>query len=277
MCVTAIAYFVHPKYPFVLLFNRDEVFERPVSEIAEWTDEWEGIVAGRDLMAGGTWLGMNHDGKFVAVTNFRDSNTQTEQQKVPSIAVELDNRGAFLSRGLIPLQILRKNVNIVGELENLWEERSRYRSFNLLAGDVKGSGLYYFSVNQTENAFNGLKQLEQGLHCMSNTDISNNWKRTTTLKDELDCFLKNHEEFSPLDLLPLLTPELASNEPTQRAVSVFYKSNPINIGEKTISFGTVSSTIITVSISNEVNILERTWSRDQLSYADTSKSFYIST
>ena len=71
MCVVALAYRVHPDWPIILIGNRDEFHARPAAPLHAW-DDGSGIVAGRDLQAGGTWLGVHtQSGRAVVVTNVR--------------------------------------------------------------------------------------------------------------------------------------------------------------------------------------------------------------
>src|SRR5687768_14784466 len=71
MCVIYFAYETHPDHPLILLANRDEFYDRPAAAAAYWKDHPE-IYAGRDMMAGGTWLGITRSGRIAAVTNYRD-------------------------------------------------------------------------------------------------------------------------------------------------------------------------------------------------------------
>ena len=57
MCVIFFAYQVHPDFPLVLLANRDEFYNRPTEKARHW-DDFPDILAGRDLVGGGTWLGV---------------------------------------------------------------------------------------------------------------------------------------------------------------------------------------------------------------------------
>ena len=75
MCLIVFAHHAHPKYPFILLANRDEYYERPTLEMGFWEEEPD-LIGGRDLRAGGTWLAMNRSGAFAAVTNVRASILQ---------------------------------------------------------------------------------------------------------------------------------------------------------------------------------------------------------
>ncbi|MCP4236515.1 MAG: NRDE family protein, partial [Aestuariibacter sp.] len=71
MCLILIALQQHKDYPLVVIANRDEFYARP-TRAAHWWDDEPDIFAGRDLTAGGTWLGINRRGRFAAVTNFRE-------------------------------------------------------------------------------------------------------------------------------------------------------------------------------------------------------------
>ena len=70
MCLILVAWRVHADYPLVLAANRDEFHARPAAPAAWW--QQPRILAGRDLSAGGTWLGVARDGRFAALTNYRD-------------------------------------------------------------------------------------------------------------------------------------------------------------------------------------------------------------
>ena len=71
MCVVAFAWNAHPRWRLLLAGNRDEFHARPTAALAAW-DDGSGIVAGRDLEAGGTWLGVDGRGRCALVTNVRD-------------------------------------------------------------------------------------------------------------------------------------------------------------------------------------------------------------
>ena len=68
MCLILLAYRVHPDFPLIVAANRDEYYARPTAPAAVWPDE-SGILAGQDLQAGGTWLGVTAGGRFAAIAN----------------------------------------------------------------------------------------------------------------------------------------------------------------------------------------------------------------
>ena len=70
MCLILIAYQTHPKYPLILLANRDEFYSRPTAQASFWSEDPE-ILGGKDLQAGGTWMGINKSGNIAALTNYR--------------------------------------------------------------------------------------------------------------------------------------------------------------------------------------------------------------
>ena len=92
MCLIVFAHHAHPKYPFILLANRDEYYERPTLEMGFWEEEPD-LIGGRDLRAGGTWLAMNRSGAFAAVTNVRASILQPNAK----------------SRGHLPIDFLKSS------------------------------------------------------------------------------------------------------------------------------------------------------------------------
>ncbi|NNK38667.1 MAG: hypothetical protein HKP03_09315, partial [Xanthomonadales bacterium] len=70
MCLILFAWRAHPRYPLVVAANRDEFHDRPTAAADFWADE-PGLLAGTDLQAGGTWLGITRAGRFAAITNYR--------------------------------------------------------------------------------------------------------------------------------------------------------------------------------------------------------------
>lgn len=113
MCLIVIGWRVHERHRLVVAANRDEFHDRPAARAAFWDDKPE-VLAGRDLQAGGTWMGVARNGRFAAVTNYRGGSE-------PGAA---ESRGALVTRYLegtdVPVLAARK---------------SEYSGFNLLASD----------------------------------------------------------------------------------------------------------------------------------------------
>ncbi|MGQ0545648.1 MAG: NRDE family protein [Betaproteobacteria bacterium] len=142
MCLILLAWRAHPMMPLAVAANRDEFHGRPAVAAAFWTDR-PGILAGRDLEAMGTWMGVARSGRFAAVTNYRGA-------KEPSAA---ESRGAlvtrFLESGQAPGPYMQSLVP------------QKYSGFNLLASD--GEELWWMS-----NRDGAPRRLEPGIYGLGN-------------------------------------------------------------------------------------------------------------
>ena len=143
MCLIVLAWRVHPDLPLIVAANRDEFHARPTAPAAFWEDH-PALLAGRDLEARGTWMGVSRSRKFAAVTNYRGA-------KEPR-AVE--SRGALVSRFL-------SNGSRPGEyIESL--KAGLYSGFNLLASDAE-------ELWWTSNRDGAPRRLEAGIYGLGNT------------------------------------------------------------------------------------------------------------
>ena len=82
MCLILFAYNVHPSYRLILAANRDEFYERPSTPADFWIKHPQ-VLAGLDLKGKGTWLGVTKEGKFAAITNYRDPASWKDSSAVP--------------------------------------------------------------------------------------------------------------------------------------------------------------------------------------------------
>lgn len=155
MCIAAVAWRAHPKWPLCILANRDERHDREAAPLASWGDG-SGIVAGRDLESGGTWLGMSEAGRFALITNVHDPDAR--HPAPPS-------RGAlvtdWLARGKRP------------------DDARRYDPFNLIVGDSHGCRWI------TNNPAEATAELPPGIHGVSNGPMSAPWPKVRSLNATL--------------------------------------------------------------------------------------------
>jgi len=128
MCLLVVAWLSHPRYRLVIASNRDEFHDRPAAPL-EWWSDVPGVLAGRDLRARGTWLGVELGGRCALLTNFRDAE--------PAPQGEAPSRG-----GLVP-GFLAGDASPAGYLEELQGRASAFAGFNLLVGDRQA--LHYYS------------------------------------------------------------------------------------------------------------------------------------
>jgi len=158
MCLIAFQWDPSGETPLVVAANRDEFFARPTAPMA-W---WEGgrILAGRDLQAGGTWLGVGPGGRFAALTNHRDPSK---------------TRPGRATRGLLPVRFLEADHTAAAFLEELRPVAGRYNPFNLLLYD--GRDLLGF-----ESRRDRVVSFTPGIHAFSNGDFDEPWPKVERLK-----------------------------------------------------------------------------------------------
>ncbi|WHZ19399.1 MAG: putative NRDE family protein [Rhodanobacteraceae bacterium] len=176
MCVIAFAWNIHPRWRLLLIGNRDEVHARPSAPLARWTDA-PGLIAGRDLEAGGTWMGVRAPDRAAVVTNVRDPRASQD--------------GA--SRGWLVSDFLRGEETAGRHADALAGDAARYRPFNLLLFDRAGAR---FVSNHPATR---MCAIEPGVHGLSNGDLDAPWPKvrraSAVLRDWLDA---GSEDFAPL-------------------------------------------------------------------------------
>jgi uncharacterized protein with NRDE domain len=142
MCLILLAWKAHPRFPLVVAANRDEFHGRAASPAGFWRDQPQ-ILAGRDLEAKGTWMGLSRDGRFAAVTNYRGGTEPRAEKSRGALVVE------FLSGRLAPNEYLKA---VPGKV---------FSGFNLLASD--GEELWWMS-----NRDGAPRQLAPGVYGLGN-------------------------------------------------------------------------------------------------------------
>jgi uncharacterized protein with NRDE domain len=164
MCLALIAYRTHPRYPLVLAANRDEFHARPAQALHWWNDGVR-MLAGRDLQAGGSWLGLDGAGRIALVTNYRD----------PSIP-----RPEGISRGSLIGEFLGGARN-ASEFAHATAARARdFSGFNLLAMDREG--LAYVTSHPEPEA----RMLAPGIYGLSNRQLDTPWPKLLRARDRFE-------------------------------------------------------------------------------------------
>lgn len=252
MCLAAIAWQSHPRYRLVLAANRDEFHARPTLPINLWPDR-EGLLAGRDLQGGGTWLGLHRSGRFGLITNFRD---RVSPPQAPT-------------RGELVPDFLDSPETPEGYLAPLAASAQRYAGFNLLLGDLQN--LWYASNRHPEFA----KPLTAGVYALSNHLLDTPWPKLARLRTALHDWL---QKSSAADEGGLPDASDGETEPLWQALND-RRSAPEpelpNTGislewEKLLSapfivhpdYGTRASTVMRVGWDNSVVIEERSYGID---------------
>jgi len=166
MCLIALAWKNHPRYPLILVANRDEFYRRPTAPAQFWEDNSQ-ILGGRDLQAGGTWLAVRRDGRWSAVTNYREGS----QGNAPRSRGEL-TRGFLQNRD--PLHDYAARVQAEGD---------GFGGFNLLLGEERD--LLYCSNRQPRPLV-----VQPGVHTLSNHLLDTPWPKAVHAREALQGLLE---------------------------------------------------------------------------------------
>lgn len=234
MCLIVLAWRPGHAQPLLLAANRDEFYERPSQPLAEWPD-MPGVLAGRDLQAGGTWLGVGPGGRFAALTNIRDPG-QAQGGR---------------SRGELPVAFLTGNHSVEDFLHDLHERRRHYSGFNLLIGDSQQ--LWHF------NSLTGrAKPLAEGLHGLSNADLDTPWPKLQRAKQALHNGL--HEPHPQMLFKLLADPTRAADaELPQTGIGLTGERLLSSVFIASVTYGTRASTALIVNADGSRVLAERTF------------------
>jgi uncharacterized protein with NRDE domain len=239
LCLILFAHRVHPDYPLILAGNRDEFYDRPTATAAFWGDVPE-ILAGRDLVGGGTWLGITRTGRLATVANYRHP-------------AEFHRSG--LSRGMLTVDFLRSEVPPRVYLETIARRGERYKGFNLLVGN--GAEFAYYS-----NREQVIHPLSPGIYGLSNALLDTPWPKVVQGKAALAELLAAGPP-KPESLLAILAdtsrppddrlPDTGVGIERERLLSSRFIVSP--------TYGTRASTAVLVDRTGEVTFVERTFDR----------------
>lgn len=166
MCLIAYNWRPGAEVPLSLIANRDEFYARPSRPLQRWEDG--STLAGKDLSAGGTWLGLSSTGRVAALTNYRDMRLQ---------------RTDAPSRGDITSAFLRSSAGCAEFLRALAIEAPRYNPFNLLIFDGQ-------SAMGFESRHGRAFALPEGLGAVSNADFGTPWPKLRRLQDRFASHLQ---------------------------------------------------------------------------------------
>ena len=239
MCLILTAWQVHPDYPIVIAANRDEFHRRPTAAADWWLDRPD-VLAGRDLEAGGTWLGVTRTGVIAALTNYRDPDQHRPQAP---------------SRGGLVLEMLGSEAPMKARLALLQSVSARYAGFNLLMTNGRELGVFE-SVPATS------RLLDPGIYGLSNHLLDTPWPKVERAKSQLANALNSVPDDSAL--LELLRDDRVPSDADlpRTGVSLQWErllSSAFIVGD---GYGTRSSTILIVDRDGEVSFREWTWHAD---------------
>ncbi len=241
MCLIIFAYQSNPRFPLVVAANRDEIFVRPTTQAALWTDEESGqqILSGRDKQAGGTWLGITQSGRFAAVTNIRDPSQTGRRAR---------------SRGDLTRRYLAGDDSPQQYCKRLAESYGQFAGYNLLVGD--SNSLFYVN-NHEEKA----GELEPGVYGLSNGLLNSSWPKVDKGRTRLQALMQRPEELTTDALLAMMgdrsqatdsdLPDTGIGIEIERKLSSAFILNPER------EYGTLCSTALIVDQSGPTRFSEQ--------------------
>ncbi len=236
MCLILAAWQAHPRYPLVIAANRDEFFRRPAAS-ARWWSEQPGLLAGQDLEAGGTWLGVSADGRFAALTNFRDPSS---------------HRAGTPSRGQLVAGFLASGSTVDEALGDLQHRSDAYNGFNLMLYDGERFGIY-------ESVARSGRTLAPGVYGLSNHLLDTSWPKVDRAKSRLSRALHHlPDEHALIQLLRDDRPAADEALP-QTGVSLEWERLLSSAFIRANGYGTRCSTIVLVGHDGEVSFNEFSW------------------
>jgi uncharacterized protein with NRDE domain len=235
MCLILVAWRVHADYPLVLAANRDEFHARAAAPAAWWQDPQ--ILAGRDLSAGGTWLGVTRDGRFAALTNYRD----------PALV-----QRAAPSRGELVPVTLAAMMPVQLSLQQLRRTAGTYNPFNLIFSD--GERLAVF-----ESVPGDGRMLGPGVYGLSNHLLDTPWPKLLTAKSALGAALTHLPDERPL--LELLRDERQADDAQlpRTGVSLAWERLLSSAFIRAPEYGTRCSSILLIDRHARVRFSEWSW------------------
>ncbi len=238
MCLILLAWDSHPDYSLIVAANRDEFYERPTAPAAFWADA-PAVLGGRDLQAGGTWLGIDRRGRIAAVTNYRQGQRETATTH---------------SRGRLVSDFLTMEIPPGDYLKHVEREADRFNGFNLMVGDTRE--LLYFSNREGRQ-----RTLKPGIYGLSNHLLDSPWPKVTSGKSALGALVQRGGPGLTAELFALLSdrrqaadellPETGIGHEWERLLSAAFISSE--------EYGTRSSTVVLVGRDGWVDFTERSF------------------
>ena len=241
MCLIFIAHRAHPDYPLIVAANRDEFHARPTASAAVWPGERQPLFAGRDLEAGGTWMGVTGDGRFAALTNYRGP-----------AATELNPS----SRGGLVTGFLTGMASAEEYIAALEPDGHRYNGFSVLVHD--GDSLYCYS-----NRAGQVTQVAAGVHGLSNHLLDSPWPKVTRGTAAIERYLEHTDDVPSLveplfDLLSdraqpadLELPDTGVGLARERELAPMFVHGEL--------YGTRSSTVVLIDRDGRITAEERSF------------------
>ncbi len=248
VCLLVFAWKAHPRFRLIMAGNRDEFHDRP-AEPCRWWSEPSGILAGRDLEAGGAWMGVSRTGRAAVVTNYREPARPEPGRR---------------SRGELVIDALTTEEEFDTWARRLGGAAADYGGFNLIV--VRGDALH-FLTNRGDDRFD----LEPGIYGLSNRRLDTPWPKVVAAKvrfgavvgrdrvsvEALFDLLSDHQPVADEDL-----PDTGVPQEWERLLSSAFIVDD--------RYGTRASTVLLVDVCGGAEMVERRFDRAGRPTGDSS-------
>lgn len=251
MCIALIAHRLHPVYALIIAANRDEFHARPTAAAHWWPED---VLAGKDLVAGGTWFGVHRTGRVALLTNYRDGATRDPVAR---------SRGELVVTALVnPRQPQRM-------MSDLLSTSADYQGFSLIAGTP---GQLFHTSNRNWL----VKRLPEGVSGLSNHFLDSPWPKIERAKERLRDALRE-PVVEPEVLFDLLRDKTQApdHELPDTGIGIErerFLSSPFIVGG---NYGTRSSTVLLMDGLGGVNFIERTFDPQGEPVSDVRHAFSV--
>lgn len=239
MCLILFAWRTHAQHELIVAANRDEFYERPALAAGFWPDQ-PNVLAGRDLLAQGTWMGVTRGGRLAAITNFRNP---------------AEGKPVAPSRGHLVSGFLSDEREPIGWLKALAPQAPEYNGFSMILADRRT--LCFFS-----NRNGAITTVAPGIHGLSNHLLDTPWPKVEKGKAQLAKLIeKPFDAQAYLSLLADGEPALERQLPdTGVGPELERRLSSIRIvGD---GYGTRCSSVLRISSDGCIEFWERTYAPD---------------
>jgi uncharacterized protein with NRDE domain len=252
MCLILLVWRVHPEYPCVLAANRDEFHGRATAAAGWWPDQPD-LLAGRDLEAGGTWLGITREGRMAALTNYRDPRLVRED--VPS-------------RGKLVTQFLESGQSVAEGLEQLRRVGAAYNPFNMIFSDGRNLGIF-------ESVRGEGRELGAGVYGLSNHLLDTPWPKVRIAKSRLTEALSRLQDETAVMSLLRDDRQAPDEELPQTGITLEWERLVSSAFVRTGDYGTRCSTLIRIDRAGRAVFDEWSWDREGLESGRANIQFQL--
>lgn len=250
MCLLFFAIDIHPRYPLIMLANRDEYYDRPSLAAAPWEDAPD-VLGGRDCVSSGSWMALTRHGQLMALTNYR---TPHQIKQAPS-------------RGKLVTEFLVHNTP---PEQAIHSSNLQFNPFNCIYGKLTPNiHLNFYSSLKVET-----KTLTRGIYGISNAFLDTPWPKVKKGKNKFTSIvLKNI--FSINELLDIMvdTQQAKSEDLPDTGVGLEWERVLSSIFIQSPTYGTRCTTLLLLDAQHNVTFVERTYEQCPTKYSDKRYTF----